>query len=138
MTKDIKIIRAEFRRSAEARYIHRLHGVLLVLLGLSTVKAGKLFGDPQRTVAHWAIQFKKHGLKGLWDAEKAGRPEKLTPAQKKVLWDMLDESPQKAGFDASIWTGPIISSFLKKRYGLTLTVRTCARLLRAHKERPEL
>jgi transposase len=133
--KDIKIIRSEFHRSPEARYVHRLHGVLLVLLGLSTVKAGKLLGVPQRTVSHWMIQFRSQGINGLWEAEKSGRPEKLNPIQKKALGDALQQSPHKSGIDAEVWTGPIISSFLRKRYGLKLTVRTCARLLRAHKDR---
>ena len=134
MTKDIKTIRAEFRRSPEARYIHRLHGVLLVLLGLSTVKAGKLLGDPQRTVAQWVIQFKKHGLDGLRDAEKAGRPGKLSPAQKDAMFSALAKSPKDSGLDGGKWTNVLVSSLLAKRFGITLTVRQCTRLLRAFKD----
>ena len=134
MNKDIKIIRAEFRRSSEARYIHRLHGVLLVLLGLSTVKAGKLLGDPQRTVAQWAIQFKKDGLDGLRDVGKAGRPGKLSPAQKEALFNALTKSPKDSGLDGERWTNALVLSLLAKRYGVTLTIRQCTRLLRAYKD----
>jgi len=133
MKHDIENIRKEFHRSQEARYIHRLHGVLLVLLGLSTVKAGKLLGDPQRTIAHWVIQFKAHGLKGLEEAEKSGRPEILSPAQKAMLADVLAKSPKASGLKADVWTGALISSFLRKRWGIKLTVRHCYRLLRAFK-----
>ena len=134
MNKDIKTIRAEFRRSEEARYIHRLHGVLLVRLGLSTVKAGKLLGDPQRTVAHWVIQFKKHGLNGLREAEKSGRPEKLDTAQKEALLKILGQSPKAAGLDGGAWTGALVSSLLAKRFGLAITVRHCTRMLRTFKD----
>lgn len=134
MSKDIKVIRAEFRRSNEARYIHRLHGVLLVLLGLSTVKAGKLLGDPQRTVAQWAIQFKKHGLDGLRGADKAGRPGKLSSAQKEALFSALSKPPKDSGLDGERWTNALVSFLLDKHYGVTLTVRQCTRLLRAYKD----
>jgi transposase len=132
MNNDIKIIRKEFRRSEESRYIHRLHGVLLVLLGLSTVKAGKLLGDPQRTIAHWVIQFRAHGLNGLKE-EKFGRPEILSLAQKEKLASALARSPRDVGIKADAWTGAIVSSFLRKHCGVKLTARHCSRLLRAFK-----
>jgi len=131
MTKDIEIIRAEFHRSEEARYMHRLHGVLLVLLGLSTVKAGKLLGDSQRTIAHWVIQFKARGLDGLKEVEKPGRPGPLNPAQMKTLLAALDKSPRTAGLEGDRWTNVLVSSFLHKRYGIKLHIRNSSRLLKA-------
>jgi len=133
MNDDIKIIRQEFHRTEEARYIHRLHGVLLVLLGLSTVKAGKLLGDPQRTIAHWVIQFKARGLEGLKEAEKSGRPEILSPAQKEMLASALAKSPRDAGMKADVWTNKIVLSFLHKRYRIKLNLRHCSRLLLAYR-----
>ena len=132
MKRDIEIIRREFRRSDEARYIHRLHGVLLVLLGLSTVKAGKLLGDPQRTVAHWVGQWKARGLDGLKDAEKPGRPTSLNQKQGCELAAALSRSPKQFGFGGDMWTGPLVASFLKKRYAITLSARQCHRLLKVH------
>jgi transposase len=126
---DIEIIRAEFRKSDEARYIHRLHGVLLVLLGLSTVKAGELLGDPQRTVAHWVGQFKEHGLSGLRDAEKSGRPGTLSDAQRAAVANALSKSPKESGFNGDSWTNALLAFLLKKRYGVTLSARQCSRLL---------
>ncbi len=133
MKRDVEKIRREFRRSPEARYVHRLHGVLLVLLGLSTVKAGKFLGDPQRTVAHWVGQFKSKGLAGLADAEKPGRPGKLSAKQKEEVAIALQSSPKKAGFNADAWTNALLASLLKKRYGVTLSTRNCSRLLKALK-----
>lgn len=129
MKKDIAILRKELRRSAEARYIHRLHGVLLVLLGLSTVKAGKLLGDPQRTVAHWVSQWKAHGLAGLRDRGKPGRPGVLDAAQKQFLIRALAKPPTATGLQGETWTGILMASLLKKRYNITLSPRHCHRLL---------
>jgi putative transposase len=126
---EINVIRKEFRRSDEARYIHRLHGVLLVLLGLSTVKAGKLLGTPQRTVAYWVAQFKAHGLDGLHDREKSGRPRALTETQLRTVRKALFQSPQAFGIDAESWTNVVLSSLLRERYDVTLSARQCSRLL---------
>ena len=133
MKNDIEIIQDEFRRSKEARYIHRLHGVLLVLSGLSTVKAGKLLGDPQRTVAHWMIQFKERGLEAL-NEEKVGHPEILTPTQRKLLMSALEKSPKDFGLDGDKWTGRFVSSFVLKNCKIKLTTRHSHRLLAAFKK----
>lgn len=133
MKTGIESIRKEFRRSSETRYIHRLHGVLLVLSGLSTVKTGELLGVPQRTVSHWAIQFETHGLDGLRDPKRSGRPHALTEDQQKALFDALHNSPDEAGLSGERWTNALISSLLKKRFGVTLSNRQCTRLFNAFK-----
>jgi len=130
MNNSIKIIRKEFRRSQEARYFHRLHGVLLVLKGLSTVKAGALLGDPQRSVAHWLIQYKEHGLNGLKDAPKSGRPAALNPRQMKTLLAALKRTPASLGMDGNKWTGSLVAEFLSERCNVKLTMRHSRRLLR--------
>jgi len=137
MNNDLKTIHQEFRRSAETRYIHRLHGVLLVLSGLSTVKAGKLLEVPQRTVAHWLIQFRKHGVEGLRDAEKSGRSKVLNPQQKQILTDALAKSPRDAGLDADTWTNVLALSFLIKTCGVECNIRSCSRLLKEFRSQPK-
>ncbi|MEI8064722.1 MAG: helix-turn-helix domain-containing protein [Verrucomicrobiota bacterium] len=135
MNNDAAIIRREFRRSKEARYIHRLHGVLLVLLGSSAAEAGKLLGVPQRTIAHWVIEFKRHGLDGLVEAKNTGRPASLNPRQQKTLFLALKKSPTDAGLSGTRWTGARVAEFLRERYGINLTMRHCRRLLRAYEQK---
>jgi len=135
MNNDAAIIRREFRRSKEARYIHRLHGVFLVLLGSSAADAGKLLGVPQRTIAHWVIEFKRHGLDGLVEAKNTGRPASLNPRQQKTLFLALKKSPTDAGLLGTRWTGARVAEFLRERYGINLTMRHCRRLLRAYEQK---
>jgi len=135
MNNAVIIIRREFRRSKEARYIHRLHGVLLVLLGSSAVEAGKLLGVPQRTIAHWVIEFKRHGLDGLVEAKNTGRPASLNPRQQKTLFLALKKAPTDVGLTGDRWTGARVAEFLRKRHGINLTMRHCRRLLRAYEKK---
>ena len=133
MQNDMEKLREEFLRSAEARYIHRLHGVLLVLRGLSTVKAGKLLGDPQRTIAHWVIRFRERGLKGLSE-EKFGPPEILNSAQKRALMKALAKSPKDSGLTGDAWKGALVTEFIRNKYAIKLSPRHSSRLLAAFKK----
>jgi transposase len=128
----IKLLHREFRRSPEARYIHRLHGVLLVTGGLSAIQAGKLLRVSQRTVAHWVKRFGEQGLDGLWEAPKSGRPATISSAVLRSLHRALAKPPQRAGLAADTWTGLLVSQFLRRRHGVQLTMRHGRRLLRAY------
>ena len=127
----IKIIRKEFRRTKEARYIHRLHGVLLVMSGISSVKAGKLLHVPGRTIAYWVKEFNKQGMNSLKDAEKSGRPTRLDTKQQQVLKTTLAKSPKEFGLNGDAWTGALVSAYLFKRHRIRLTVRHCRRILKS-------
>lgn len=71
----------EILRSEEARYDHRLHGVLLICRGLSCYEVGEMFGQHSTTIQRWVQKFEHHGFHGLEDYMKPGRPGRLTPKQ---------------------------------------------------------
>jgi transposase len=123
-------IQREFRRSDEAKYIHRLHGVLLVLNGLSSVKAAGILNEPQRTVAEWVKRYRQDGLLGLRDAERSGRPKLLELREESVLIKALKHSPQKFALSGDQWTGKLVSQFLKREFGIEMTIRNSRRMLR--------
>jgi transposase len=75
----------EIRRSQEARYDHRLHAVLLVAQGGSCTKAASLLGDSPRTVQYWINRFEEEGFAGLADADRPGRPKKMTDQQLEYI-----------------------------------------------------
>ena len=65
----------EIRRSAESRYDHRLHGVLLVAEGMNCCRVAELLGDAPRTVEYWVRRFEAKGLAGLQEgARRDGLP----------------------------------------------------------------
>ena len=58
-------IQQEISRSEEARYDHRLHGVLLVCRGVSCYEVADLFGQHSTTIQRWVRSFEKSGFAGL-------------------------------------------------------------------------
>ena len=120
----------EIRRSPDARYDHRLHGVLLVAQGMSCRKAAETLGDSPRMVAYWVRRFEKQGFGGLSDGEREGRPARLNEKQREKVETALRRSPADFGLPAQLWDGPLLSAFLAKELGVTLRVRQCQRLFR--------
>jgi transposase len=120
----------EIRRSQEARYNHRLHAVLLVAQGVSCTKAASLLGDSPRTVQYWVNRFEEEGFAGLADADRPGRPKKLSEQQLEQLAQVIRGSPRDAGMNTNIWDGKTLSAFIKRQYGIDLGVRQCQRLFR--------
>jgi transposase len=121
----------EIRRSGESRYDHRLHGVLLIAEGLTCPEVSRLLGDAPRTVEYWVRRFETGGFAALTEGERPGRPGRLTDEQLQIVETTLRQSPAEAGVEGSgSWDGKTLSSFLKKRLGVSLKARQCQRLFR--------
>lgn len=127
---DVLALQDEIRRSPDARYDHRLHGVLLVEEGMSCRRVAETLGDSHGTVANWVARFEKHGFAGLNDQAVRGRRPRLERAEMKQVEIALRKSPAHCGLAAQLWDGPLLSSFLEKRLGIVLRARQCQRLFR--------
>lgn len=136
-------IQQEISRSDESRYDHRLHGLLLVSGGQSCQQVADLFGEDRRTVQRWVGRFEAHGLEGLREGERPGRPASLDARQWAALGRDLRRDPSKFGHAAHLWDGKLLSEHLRLHYGLKLGVRQCQRIFgqmgfRLRKPRPQV
>jgi transposase len=120
----------EIRRSEEARYDHRLHGVLLVAQGMNAPKVARLLGDGVRTVEYWVERFNQDGFAGLVEGERSGRPRKLSTEQLEELEVILRASPRVQSVSANLWDGKTLSHWINQRWGVQLSTRQCQRLFR--------
>lgn len=120
----------EIRRSQEARYDHRLHAVLLIAQGVSCSEAASLLGDAPRTVQYWVRRFEDEGFAGLADADRPGRPKKLSEHQLAEISEALRGPPGNFELSTNIWDGKTLSTFIMQQYNVELGVRQCQRLFR--------
>ena len=126
----ILALQEEIRRSQEARYDHRLHGILLVARGKSCAEVAQLLGDSPRTVQYWIRRFEAEGLSGLVEDERSGRPARLSAEQLQEIEAALRSSPTEVGLPVNLWDGKTLSEFIRQRLGVNLGVRQCQRLFR--------
>lgn len=126
----IMALQDEIRRNDTSRYDHRLHGVLLVAQGITSPRVAQLLGDAPRTVVNWVQRFEAHGLAGLSEGERSGRPSRLSASQLARVEAALRTSPTQFGLPTQMWDGPTLSAFLGQELGVRLKVRQCQRLFR--------
>lgn len=125
----VRDLQDEIRRSAESRYDHRLHAILLITQGWSAREAANWLGDAARTVELWVHRFQEEGLEGLHEVHRPGRPSRLTPEQVSQVQTVLRSIPAEAGLTADAWDSNILSIYLRSM-GIRLKPRQCRNLLR--------
>lgn len=129
-------IQQEIGRTEDARYYHRLHGLLLLAAGHSCREVAELFGEDDTTVQRWVHRFERGGLLGLRESLRPGRPRSLDPQQWRELEADLGKSPLDFGFAAPVWNGNSLSEHLRRRFAVRLGVRQCQRIFRQLGLRP--
>lgn len=123
-------LQEEIRRSEEARYNHRLHAVLLVAQGMSGPEVARRLDEPIRTVQSWVRRFLDEGLPGLREAERGGRPRRLSETQYEELGGVLRSTPSNYGLEGNLWDGKTLSAFIRKQWRIDLGTRQCQRIFR--------
>ena len=117
--------------SAQGKYVHRLHCLLLVGAGRSCYEVAAWFGDDPRSVERWVHGFNLHGLDGLTEKAHTGRHPALGWAQMHELAVTVAMPPCDAGADAQVWSGATLQREILQRFGMQLSARHCRRLLNA-------
>ena len=114
--------------TSDAKYLHKVEMVNLVLSGLTPSYLSTYCGESKRTITLWVKIADEQGFEALKPKKPTGRPPKLTREQKAEIRAILEEDdPKKYG--QNVWDGPSVSSFIKKTYAVKLSVRQCQRLL---------
>jgi len=114
--------RAELERRVRsqmgsARDARRARIVLLAAEGRPAAEIAELVGCSVNTVGTWRSAYVDHGLAGLEDRPRAGRPARVVDAdkQREVLWHTLLKPPDDLG--VTHWS----SRLLARRVGLHFT-----------------
>lgn len=124
-------IHKHIKNSDEAKFIHRLHGILLLLNSEENncANIAGLFQNSPRSLSNWVHQINKSGsIEALRDKPRKGRTPRLTPSQLAHIKIILQDHPSKVGISANIWDGKSLSYYIEKKFSVILKVRQCQRL----------
>lgn len=128
-----KEIQKYFKNSDEAKFIHRLHGILLKIDNKDNAceTIAQLFGQSSRTISNWINKVNNAGnIEVLRDKLKPGRNTKLNDVQLEKIKDVLQKLPETNGVSANIWDGKSLSFYILKEFEINLGVRQCQRLFK--------
>ena len=95
-------------RAAPSGQVERARIVLAVADGAGTTGAAELVGVSRPTVIKWRDRFARHGLAGLDDEPRSGRPKTIDDAA--ILAATLDPPPAKLG--VSHWSTRLLAAHL--------------------------
>ncbi len=115
----------------DARYLHRLHAVLLVSQGCGCQQVADWFGDDLRSVERWSRACELKGSAALCQHHGAGRPARLPPELQGRWQQDVALPPAAQGYDHARWSGKLLALHLSRKFGVLFSQRHCQSLLRA-------
>jgi len=74
--------------------------------------------------------LEEHGLAGLMEEARSGRPKRLSAAQLQEVEAVLRRTPSEVGLSGKQWHGKTLQAWLIRRYGVRLGVPQCQRMFR--------
>lgn len=78
-----------------ARVRQRAHGVYLSSKGLTLSQLEVIFEADRDTISGWLDQWEAHGVMGLYDAPRSGRPRIHSAEERQRLVELVEEKPQR-------------------------------------------
>jgi transposase len=111
-------IKAMFRKDQRYTVGLRLYAVYQVALGQPSRKLEEVYNTSFKQITNWVHRFEKEGIDGLRDKEGRGRIGRLNKEQRERLSLLLNEQPDKHGYNSATWTGPMVIEWIEKNYGI--------------------
>ena len=109
----------EAERDGAYRVAKRLQAVVLNSEGRTSGELAGILKAPRSKVSEWLSLYENHGVEGLLEGHRSGRPPGLTKEQRTQLGDILDSGPVAYGLDTGIWTSPMLAWVIEEEFGIS-------------------
>lgn len=125
------VLRKLAKVESDARVARRILGVANALDGMSREDAARSAGMDRQTLRDWVVRYNEHGLDGLADLPRDGRPPTLDAAEKAALLEIVlaGSNPEASGLSA--FTRDDLVRICEERFGKRLHVTSMGRILRS-------
>jgi transposase len=117
-------------RRAVGRVALRAQMVLLSARGFDVPAIARIHDCGEEVVRTWLHRYTEHGLAGLDDEPRSGRPPK-DPLAQDIVDAQAQQPPDCSGHVQSCWTVGLLAGFLAGRFRLHLSPSSVRRLLKA-------
>ena len=89
------------------------------------------YGVERKTIYNWLTRIEELPLeRAVRDAERTGRPRKLSDAALAAFRETVRGPPAAAGYDAEEWTASLVRRHVREAHGVDYSLSSCRRLLR--------
>jgi transposase len=118
-------------RTAPHRVVQRAQIVWASAHGETVPAIARQVGLSAFRVRAWLHRFNRHGLAGLADAPRAGRPRRHDETVRGRVIALARTKPQSLGLPFALWTLARLQQVLQERHGLGVTPATIWKWLQA-------
>jgi transposase len=109
----------------------RLQAARLLQQGVHEAEVARRVGVHRQSVNRWVGQLAQGGRQALKRARRAGRPPKLSVADRKRIVQGLKRGPEALGYRTGLWTARRVADLIQRECGVKYSTVHAWRLLRA-------
>ena len=124
----IKLSKHAMREGAY-RVAGRLHAVALNMEGMSAPEIAGHLKVHRSKVSIWLHNWQTHGMDGILEGHRSGRPSELSDNEKQVLAGILDSGPVAYGFTTGVWTSPMVARVIEEEFSVDYHPAHVSRML---------
>jgi transposase len=118
-------------RTAPYRVVQRAQLIWASARGEPVPVIARQVGLSAFRVRAWIHRFNRHGLAGLADAPRSGRPCRHDETARSMVIALARTKPQSLGHPCALWTLARLQQALQERHGLHVTPATIWKWLQA-------
>ena len=111
----------------------RAQALLWLAEGTDAAEVAELLQVSRQTVYNWVRRFQERAaldLKArLRDAPRQGRPRAADGAIDEWVAAVIDSDPRELGYQATVWTAPLLGQYLRDHHAIAVSERTVSRAI---------
>lgn len=111
-------LRQQAQTDKAPRVALRLQAVLLSADGHAPPHIAQLLHVHRSRVHQWIRNWIDHGLEGIKEGHRSGRPSQLTASQRQALHDIIESGPVAYGLNTGLWTSQVVAEVIREEYGV--------------------
>jgi Transposase and inactivated derivatives len=93
-------------------------------------KLAERHGVVERTISYWLDRFKEEPIEQApYDDPRPGRPSKLDEEGRRELFENLQQSPTKLGYEQQAWSPKLLLAHVKEEYSVEYSKGHARKLL---------
>lgn len=124
-------LRTELNRVESKTPALRLVVGLNYKYGATQTEIAEQYGLARKTVYNWLKRLETQSLEqAIVDADRPGRPPKLSSGERKELAQALRQSPSAVGYSTEGWTPRLVKEFVAERLEVEYSTPHIRRLMR--------
>jgi transposase len=126
---ELKQVEEAQRTAPDPRVRQRATGLRLLHLGKKPAEVAELLNVRQATVFNWQAEWRAHGLNGLSDKPRSGRPPLADATYRAQVAAVIETDPTTLGYGFTCWTLQRLIAHLAQATGIAVSVNTMRSVL---------